>query len=76
MLMGPTEEIIFSKRFRSVVKDHFKLNIDYGIYSFRHTFISKLHRKLREKNSPFEAKSNLMLITGHSSISSLEKYLR
>ncbi|WP_435416533.1 tyrosine-type recombinase/integrase [Polaribacter aestuariivivens] len=66
----------FSKRFRSVVKDHFKLNIDYGIYSFRHTFISKLYRKLREKNSPFEAKSNLMLITGHSSMSSLDKYLR
>lgn len=32
----------FSKRFRSVVKDYFKLNEDYGIYSFRHTFISKL----------------------------------
>ena len=41
----------FSKRFRSVVKDHFKLNEDYGIYSFRHTFISKLYRKLRESFS-------------------------
>ncbi|UAM99124.1 tyrosine-type recombinase/integrase [Polaribacter litorisediminis] len=66
----------FSKRFRSVVKDHFKLNEDYGIYSFRHTFISKLYRKLREKASPYEAKSNLMLITGHKSMSALEKYLR
>lgn len=66
----------FSKRFRSVVKDHFKLSQDYGVYSFRHTFISKLYRKLREKNSPFEAKSNLMLITGHKSMSALEKYLR
>ena len=66
----------FSKRFRRVVKDHFKLNKDYGIYSFRHTFISKLYRKLRENSAPFEAKSNLMLITGHSSMSSLEKYLR
>lgn len=66
----------FSKRFRSLVKDHFKLNQDYGVYSFRHTFISKLYRKLREKTSPFEAKSNLMLITGHSSMTSLEKYLR
>jgi integrase len=66
----------FSKRFRRVVKDHFKLNEDYGIYSFRHTFISKLYRKLRENSAPFEAKSNLMLITGHSSMSSLEKYLR
>ncbi|QXP68458.1 tyrosine-type recombinase/integrase [Polaribacter sp. AHE13PA] len=66
----------FSKRFRKVVKDHFKLNEDYGIYSFRHTFISKLYRKLRENASPFEAKSNLMLITGHKSMSALEKYLR
>jgi integrase len=66
----------FSKRFRRVVKDHFKLNEDYGIYSFRHTFISKLYRKLRENSAPFEAKSNLMLITGHSSMSALEKYLR
>ncbi|QNM84604.1 site-specific integrase [Polaribacter pectinis] len=66
----------FSKRFRRVVKDHFKLNEDYGIYSFRHTFISKLYRKLREDSAPFEAKSNLMLITGHSSMSALEKYLR
>jgi integrase len=66
----------FSKRFRRVVKEHFNLNEDYGIYSFRHTFISKLYRKLRENSAPFEAKSNLMLITGHSSMSSLEKYLR
>ncbi|UAM98005.1 site-specific integrase [Polaribacter litorisediminis] len=66
----------FSKRFRSVVKEHFKLNEDYGIYSFRHTFISKLYRKLREDSAPFEAKSNLMLITGHRSMSALEKYLR
>ena len=41
----------FSKRFRRVVKDHFKLNKDYGIYSFRHTFISKLYRKLRENSA-------------------------
>ena len=57
-------------------RDHFSLNEDYGIYSFRHTFISKLYRKLRENASPFEAKSNLMLITGHKSMSALEKYLR
>lgn len=66
----------FSKRFKKVVKEHFKLNEDYGIYSFRHTFISKLYRKLRESSAPFEAKSNLMLITGHTSMSALEKYLR
>ena len=66
----------FSKRFKSVVKDHFKFNEDYGIYSFRHTFISKLYRKLRKEASPFEAKSELMQITGHTSMSALEKYLR
>ena len=49
----------FSKRFRRVVKEQFHLNEDYGIYSFRHTFISKLYRKIRKEASPFEAKSNL-----------------
>lgn len=66
----------FSKRFKSVVKDHFLLGEDYGMYSFRHTFITKLYKKLRINYSPFEAKSNLMLITGHSSMVSLEQYLR
>lgn len=66
----------FSKRFKSVVKEHFNLGIDYGMYSFRHTFITKLYRELRKKHSPFEAKSNLLLITGHSTMTSLEQYLR
>ncbi|WP_282071353.1 tyrosine-type recombinase/integrase [Polaribacter atrinae] len=66
----------FSKRFTSVVKEQFGLTEDHGVYSFRHTFISKLYRKLREKATPFEAKSSLMLITGHTSMVSLEKYLR
>ena len=29
-----------------------------------------------KQSSPFEAKSKLMLITGHSTMSALEKYLR
>ena len=66
----------FSKRFKTVVKEHFNLNKDYGMYSFRHTFITKLYRSLANNASPFEAKSNLMLITGHKSMSALEKYLR
>ncbi|WP_233267517.1 tyrosine-type recombinase/integrase [Algibacter sp. L1A34] len=66
----------FSKRFKKVVKDHFELNKDYGLYSFRHTYITKLYRALMNDSSPFEAKSKLMLITGHSSMSALEKYLR
>ncbi|MBZ9777432.1 site-specific integrase [Psychroflexus sp. CAK8W] len=65
----------FSKRFKEV-KDHFGLGEDFGLYSFRHTFITKLYRKLREKSSPNETKSKLMLITGHSTMDALEKYLR
>lgn len=66
----------FSKRFKKVVKDHFNLGKDYGLYSFRHTYITKLYRELVKQSSPFEAKSRLMLITGHSSMTALEKYLR
>ena len=66
----------FSKRFKKVVKDHFKLGTDYGLYSFRHTYITKVYRALVKNSSPFEAKSKLMLITGHNSMSALEKYLR
>ena len=66
----------FSKRFKEKVKEHFDLNEDYGLYSFRHTYITKLYRKLLKGSSPFEAKSRLMLITGHKSMSALEKYLR
>ena len=66
----------FSKRFKKVVKDHFNLSNQYGLYSFRHTFITKLYRNLRENKSPFEAKSILMNITGHSTMDALEKYLR
>lgn len=66
----------FTKRFKKVVKDHFGLGKDYGLYSFRHTYITKLYRELVKNTSPFEAKSKLMLITGHSSMTALEKYLR
>lgn len=66
----------FSKRFKKVVKDPFGLGKDYGLYSFRHTYITKLYRALVKGSSPFEAKSKLMLITGHSSMSALQKYLR
>jgi len=66
----------FTKRFKAVVKDHFNLGVDYGLYSFRHTYITKLYRGLVKSSSPHEAKSKLMLITGHSSMTALEKYLR
>ncbi len=66
----------FSKRFNEVIKKHFELSKDFGLYSFRHTFITKLYRKLRETHSPQVAKSELMLITGHSTQTALDKYLR
>ncbi len=66
----------FTKRFKRVVKDHFELNKDYGIYSFRHTYTVKLYRQFRMSYAPFESKSRLMLITGHTSMTALEKYLR
>ncbi len=65
----------FSKAFRKV-KKHFGLGNEYGIYSFRHTFITKLYRQLRKELTPFETKSKLLLITGHSTMDALEKYLR
>ncbi|WP_179346451.1 tyrosine-type recombinase/integrase [Winogradskyella ursingii] len=66
----------FSKRFKRVVKDHFNLGTDYGLYSFRHTFVTKLYRELIKESSPHAAKSRLMQITGHGTMTALEKYLR
>ena len=66
----------FSKRFNEVVKKPLSLGKDYGLYSFRHTFITKLYKELVKNSTPFEAKSKLMLITGHSTMTALEKYLR
>lgn len=65
----------FSSRFKKV-KDKLGLGEEYGLYSFRHTYITKLYRELRKNASPFETKSKLMLITGHTSMTALEKYLR
>ncbi len=65
----------FTKQFKKV-KDIFSLGKDYGLYSFRHTFITNLYREMEKTASPFEVKSKLMLITGHTSMSALEKYLR
>ncbi|GLB47689.1 tyrosine-type recombinase/integrase [Neptunitalea lumnitzerae] len=62
----------FTKRFKKV-KDHFNLGVDYGLYSFRHTFITKLYREMAKNTSPSEVKSRLQLITGHSTIKALEQ---
>ncbi|WP_223034869.1 tyrosine-type recombinase/integrase [Hanstruepera marina] len=66
----------FTKRFKRTVKDKFGLGPEFGLYSFRHTFITKLYRQIRKTATPFEAKSHLMQITGHTSMKALEKYLR
>lgn len=65
----------FGDRFNVVKK---KLNIDseYTVYSFRHTFITKIYRELRKKHSKLETEDKLMLITGHSTLTALQKYLR
>ncbi|WMI70086.1 tyrosine-type recombinase/integrase [Mangrovimonas sp. YM274] len=65
----------FSKRFKAV-KRHFGLDSNYGLYSFRHTFITQLYRALVKNSTPFAAKSALMEITGHTTMDALEKYLR
>lgn len=66
----------FNQKVKDGDKNYFVLDDEYGIYSFRHTFITKIYRELRKKLSPFETKSKLMLITGHDTMVALEKYLR
>ncbi|MFC7356687.1 tyrosine-type recombinase/integrase [Jejudonia soesokkakensis] len=66
----------FSKRYKQVVKNHFGFDENYGLYSFRHTYITKVYKNLRQNMTPFAAKSSLMLITGHTTMTALEKYLR
>ncbi len=65
----------FGNRFNEVKK---KLSIgsDYTVYSFRHTYITKLYRELRKEYSKSETEGKLMLITGHSTLTALQKYLR
>jgi integrase len=65
----------FTKQFKKV-KDHFDLGKDYGLYSFRHTFITKLYKEMAKTATPFEVKSKLKLITGHATMDALELYLR
>jgi integrase len=65
----------FTKQFKKV-KDHFGLGIDYGLYSFRHTFITRLYREFAKTQTPLEVKSKLQLITGHTTMKALEAYLR
>lgn len=66
----------FQRRFNKVAQK-FSLEKGQRIHSFRHYFCSKLYRSYRlEGKTPFEAKSAMLLVTGHSSMEALEKYLR
>lgn len=58
------------------VKKVFDLGVEYSIYSFRHTYITKLYRWLRKKYHISETLDRLQLITGHDSIQGLKNYLR
>ena len=71
-----TSKDLFTKKAKEGDKDYFELNSEYGIYSFRHTFITKIYREMRKTLTPFETKSRLLLITGHNTMSALEQYLR
>lgn len=65
----------FSKQFK-IIKDKFKLGADYGLYSFRHTFIGKLYNVFIKEMTPDETEGKLMLITGHDTRKALQQYLR
>ncbi|MFX0556555.1 tyrosine-type recombinase/integrase [Maribacter sp. CXY002] len=76
----------FSKRFKKAKIQYnlflkqegnsFQLGKDHTVYSFRHTFITKLYRELRKDYSTTETYDRLMLITGHSTLEALTAYLR
>ena len=67
---------LFTQKAKEGDKDYFALGKEYGIYSFRHTFITKIYREMRKTLTPFETKSRLLLITGHNTMNALEQYLR
>lgn len=71
----PNKRDYWSKRFKEI-KDLLKLGKDYGLYSFRHTFITKLYRQLRQQFGQLETYDRLMLITGHTTLTALKQYLR
>lgn len=66
----------FTRRFARHVKKTLDLGKDYTIYSFRHTFITKLYNELIKTNTQTETLEQLRLITGHETIKALMMYLR
>lgn len=72
----------FSEKFKEVkdklkdVNENLKFGDEYTIYSFRHTFITKLFRELRKERTELETFDLLMKVTGHSTLKALKAYLR
>lgn len=64
----------YSKRFKKV-KQKFNLGANYGIYSFRHSFITNLFRTYRKTLSFNATIDILMPITGHESKQGLINYI-
>lgn len=66
----------FSKRFKTV-KDHFGFGVEYGIYSFRHSFAVHVLDTFMQRGMAYNEAVNKMLpITRHESVQALENYLR
>lgn len=65
----------FSTKFKAY-KDELNLGPEYTMYSFRHTFITKLFREIRKEKTELETYDHLMKITGHTTLEALKAYLR
>ncbi len=66
----------YTKKFKTY-KDRLGFGNDYGLYSFRHTYIAKLYRNLeRQGKNKIEIEGELMNLTGHTSLDGLRRYLR
>lgn len=67
---------IYSKMFLKLKKAVGLDSNDYGIYSFRHTYVTKVYNNLIKEMTPNEAENMLMTFTGHETHEALRKYLR
>lgn len=66
----------YSGQFREI-KKVFDLDVDFSLYGFRHTHISRLYAYFKESGlSKTQIHDKLMNITGHESLKGLQNYLR
>ena len=64
----------FTRRF-SRFRTKFKISSDFKLYSFRHTYITKIYLELRKSLSKYDTIQQLSLITGHES-KAIYNYIR